>query len=394
MAQTQTAGMEKPTAEAATTAHDEVGAKERERRAAFAACERFLAGHGRLHPRAALEALAREVRDDEEADRYGTGALIEEFEREVASLLGKETAVFMPSGTMAQQIAMRIWSERKRCSTVAFHPQCHLELHEEKGYQFLHGLHARLVGEPHRLLTLADLTAIKEPYAALLLELPQREIGGQLPSWEDLQAQTAAARERGAAVHMDGARLWESGPYYDRPYAEIAALFDSVYVSFYKGIGGLAGSILAGPADFIAEARVWQRRHGGDLVHLYPYVLGARAGLRDRLDRFPRYHARAKSLAAALRTLPGVAILPDPPHTHMMHIYLPGDAERLMDAAAQLAREERVALFGWLSGTTLPGYARAEVALGDAIEALSDEEIRAYFARVLDEARSGVRRDA
>jgi threonine aldolase len=362
-------------------------ATEQERRAAFAACERFLSGHGPVRPRAALEALAQEAGADEEPDMYGRGALIEEFEREVARLLGKEAAVFMPSGTMAQQIALRIWSERRGCPTVAFHPLCHLEIHEEKGYARLHGLHGQLVGEPHRLLTLGALEGIREPLAALLLELPQREIGGQLPSWEDLQAQTAWARERGAAVHMDGARLWESAPFYGRGYAEIAALFDSVYVSFYKGIGALTGAALAGPADFIAEARVWQRRHGGNLIRLYPYVLSARAGLRNRLDRFPHYHERAKAIAAVLRTLPGVAVVPDPPQTHMMHVYTQGERDRLMAAAVHLARDERVSLFGWLAGTELPGYVKFELSVGDASDALSEEEIRTYFARVLEEAR-------
>ena len=150
---------------------------------------------------------------------------------------------------MAQQIALRIWADRQRSPTVAFHPTCHLEIHEQKGYELLHGLHGRLVGERSRLLTLDDLRATPGPLAALLLELPQREIGGQLPSWSDLEAQVAWARERGVAVHMDGARLWESGPFYERSYAEIAALFDSVYVSFYKGIGAIAGAALAGPAD-------------------------------------------------------------------------------------------------------------------------------------------------
>jgi threonine aldolase len=359
----------------------------REQRAIFAACERFLSGHGRTTLRGSLEALLREAGDDDEPDVYGKGALIEDFEREIAQLLGKEAAVFMPSGTMAQQIALRIWSERHNCPTVAFHPLCHLEIHEEKGYARLHGLHGRLVGEPHRLITLRDLEEIKEPIAALLLELPQREIGGQLPSWEELQAQTAWARERRVAAHMDGARLWESAPFYGRGYAEIAALFDSVYVSFYKGIGGLTGSALAGAADFIGEARVWQRRHGGNLVRMHPYVLSARAGLRARLDRFPHYHERAKAIAAVLRTVPGVVVKPDPPQSHMMHVYLPGEPQRLVEAALRLAREERVGLFGWMAATEVPGYGQTELTMGDASDALADDEIREYFARVLAYAR-------
>ena len=162
-----------------------------------------------------------------------------------------------------------------------------------------------------------------------------------LPTWEELQAQTAWARERGAAVHMDGARLWESAPYYGRSYAEISALFDSVYVSFYKGIGAMAGSALAGSAEFIAEARVWQVRHGGRIIHLFPYVLSARTKLRQRLDRFPHYHERAVAIAAVLRAVPGIVVKPDPPQTHMMHVYLHGDPERLTAAALDMAREEQ-----------------------------------------------------
>jgi threonine aldolase len=289
----------------------------------------------------------------------------------------------MPSGTMAQQIALRIWSERKNCSTVAFHPLCHLEVDEEKAYQYLHNLRARLVGLPQQLLTSDDLRTISEPIAALLLELPQRYLGGQLPEWDDLVAQTQWARDRDAALHMDGARLWESSPYYARPYAEIAALFDSVYVSFYKGVGGIAGAALAGPADFIAEARVWLRRHGGNLVHLYPYVLAARLGLRERLDRFPAHHERAKEVAAALQSVPGVVVKPVIPQTHMMHVYLPGDKDRMLAESLAIAREERVSLVRWLSPTELPGYAKFEVAIGEAAFALTDEEITSYFARIV-----------
>jgi threonine aldolase len=358
---------------------------EAERRAIFQCCERFLGWHGQQRPRDVLMQLAAATGAEDFPDHYGEGAVIRDFEHEIAGLLGKEAAVFMPSGTMAQQIALRIWSERKGIRTVAFHPTCHLELHEEKGYQYLHGLHGRLAGDARTLLTLEDLHGVKEPIAALLLELPQREIGGQLPSWEDLNAQVAWARERGAALHMDGARLWESAPFYDRPFDEIAGLFDSVYVSFYKGIGAIAGAALAGPEDFIAEARIWQRRHGGNLIHLYPYVLAARERLRHRLSRFPLYHERAVSLARALDEITGLEITPNPPHTNMMHLYLQGDREKLLEASLAIARDERVALFNWLAPADMPGWWRWELAVGDATDAFSDDEIAAYFRRVLAE---------
>ena len=115
------------------------------------------------------------------------------------------------------------------------------------------------------MITLADLEALPGRLGALLLELPQREIGGRLPEWDELVAQIEWARARGLATHLDGSRIWEAAPYYGRPYAELARLFDTVYVSLYKGLGGIGGSVLAGPAELIAQARVWRRRHGGTL---------------------------------------------------------------------------------------------------------------------------------
>ena len=345
-------------------------------------CERILFGHGLHRPGPVLAELAKEAGDDE-PDRYGEGPAINAFECEIAKLLGKEAAVFLPSGTMAQQIALRIWADRKRTPMVAFHPTCHLELHDQNGYELLHGLHARLVGERTRLLTLEDLHATPGPLASLLLELPQREIGGQLPSWQDLEAQCAWARERGIAVHMDGARLWESAPFYQRSYADIANLFDSVYVSFYKGIGAISGSALAGTADFIAEARIWQRRHGGSIFQLYPFVLSARANLRRRIDNFSRYHARAEAVAQILSSIPGISVKPDPPQTNMMHIYLHASADALIAAAAEIARSEGVALFRRLLPTGVPGVAAFELSIGDAADALTDDEIDVYFRRVM-----------
>src|SRR5438270_8915342 len=83
-------------------------------------CDRFLFGQGPQRPRAVLGELVNEAGPDEEPDRYGEGSLINDFECEIARLLGKDAAVFMPSGTMAQQIALRIWAEKHRTPTVAF----------------------------------------------------------------------------------------------------------------------------------------------------------------------------------------------------------------------------------------------------------------------------------
>ena len=194
---------------------------------------------------------------------------------------------------MAQQAVLRVHAGRRGRSTVVFHPESHLDRHEGRALERLHGLVGRPVGDRHRLLDLADLTAVAEAPAALVLELPQRDLGGQLPAWEELRAQTDWARERGAAVHLDGARLWEASAGYGRPPAEIAALFDTTYVSFYKGIGALAGCCLAGPEDVVAEVREWRGRMGGTLFGLWPGAASALTCLRRRLPLMPDYLARA-----------------------------------------------------------------------------------------------------
>ena len=249
-----------------------------ERRALREGCDHALQDHGLRKAADMLAELATLSADDLTIDEYGDGGAVAILESEVRELLGKPAAVFMPSGTMAQQIALRIHADRTNRRVVAFHPTCHLELHEDKAYQRLHGLVGLTLGNGRELLTLADIEAVREPLAALLIELPQREIGGRLPAWDDLVAQVAHVRERGAAVHLDGARLWESGPFYGRALSEVAALFDSVYVSFYKGLGGLAGSMLLGDDDLIAEARAWRSRHGGTLYQLWPYAAAGLAG--------------------------------------------------------------------------------------------------------------------
>ena len=101
------------------------------------------------------------------------------------------------------------------------------------------------------------------------------------------------------------------------------------------------------------------------------------------MDRFAHYHERAVEVASILRTIPGVAIKPDPPHAHMMHVYLHGNAERMTAAHLDLAREERVAIFRGLRPTDLPDWSMFELTIGDAADGFTDDEIRQYFTRIV-----------
>ena len=345
-------------------------------------CTRFLSGHHGNRSPAGL--LAAAIPPDVATDRYGDGGIVEELEAEVCKVLGKPAAVFMPSGTMAQQIALRIHAERTGRRAVGFHPTCHLELREDKNYQRLHGLVGVTIGDPTALMTLRDLQAVPERLAAVLWELPQREIGGVLPAWDDLRAQVKFVRGTGAAIHMDGARLWESGPFYGKTPAQISALFDTVYVSFYKGLGGITGACLAGPQDVIAEARAWRKRQGGMLFAMWPYAASALAGLRERLPRMPRYYRHALAIAAKLRSTPGIEVIPDPPQTPMMRILLGVDEKAFKAAACRIAREQGIYTFRW-SG---PGQSRStrmvELSVGDATLELKPQEVAQVVGELLE----------
>ncbi len=334
-------------------------------------CTRFLHGHG---PERAADLLAT-IPQDTAVDRYGDGGVVAALENQIATLLGKPAAVFVPSGTMAQQAVMRVHADRRGRPTIVFHPMCHLEQHEGQGYRRLHRLTGRKAGDQNRLLTVADLTSIAEPVAALLIELPQRDIGGQQPSWDELCEHCAWARGAGAAVHLDGARLWESAAGYGRAPGEVASLFDTVYVSFYKGIGALPGCCVAGPEEIIAEVREWRQRMGGTLFGLWPNAASALHCLSVRLPRFPGYLERATAIAAALADVAGVRVVPSPLHTSLMHLLIATTADGFATAARSLASDQGIWTWQRAMTTVDPGVQRVELTVGDATCAMSLAEV-------------------
>ncbi len=352
---------------------------ERDWRDAMWRCERWLDHRRPTSAAAVLQTAAAALPPDARPDRYGEGGFVETFERRMAELFAKPAAALLPSGTMAQQIALRVHCDHGGCNTVAFHPTCHLELHEHSAHAHLHGLKAELIGDRDRLIALEDLEALHAPIGALLIELPQREIGGRLPEWEDLVAQIQWARDRHIATHLDGARIWESAPYYGRSHAEIAGLFDTVYVSLYKALGGFAGSILAGPQDVIAEARVWRHRHGGTLWNLFPFAALAQRGLDELLPQMPRFLEHSRALAGALRQLPGLAIVPDPPQTPLFHIHVRGDVQTVRERAIHIVDERRVWLFDTLTPSVVPHVSRVELSIGEPALEISPEEAAELF---------------
>ena len=348
-------------------------------------CTRFF-GHPPKPLREQFLEMANAVAAGEYADRYGGGDLLETFEREIAAMLGKEAAAFMPSGTMAQQIALRVHCERRKLNTVALHPQSHLVVSENGALSRLQGLQPLPIGDRNALYSVQDLAAVPERVGALLLELPERNFGGALRPWSEVEAIAQWAHEHDAALHLDGARIWESQPFYGMPLAEIARPFDTVYVSFYKILGAVAGAALAGPKEFVDEARAWQWRHGGRLVQQYPMIVSARLGLQRYLPRISEYCARARAVAGILDQFEDVTVTPNPPPTNMMHVYVRGDRKRLRETALQLSKETGVWMPAGWSTTPMPDWAMFELSCGEGSLDIGDDEVRRLFERLFTEA--------
>ncbi|MGW0494775.1 threonine aldolase family protein [Streptomyces sp. NPDC003007] len=371
-------------------ADEDRGARLRERRlAAHRAARRVFARfgfHRTLRERLAVLEEAAGVHDlDELSDLYG-GGVVEALETKVAGLLGTEAAAFFPTGTMAQQVALRCWAGRTGNPTVALHALSHPEVHERNAFSEVGGLRpVRLTSEP-RLPTAAEVRDFEEPFGALMLELPLRDAGFLLPTWEELTAVVEAARERDAVVHFDGARLWESTVHFGRPLEEIAGLADSVYVSFYKSLEAFGGAALAGPRELVEEAKTWRHRYGGMVFQQFPTVLSALVGLERQLPRLPEYVAHARVVAAAMREgfaaagVPWARVHPEAPHTHDFQVWLPYEPDVLAEAAVRAAEETGVVLFGsgWERGG--PGLAFTEVHVrGEGLE-WTAEDVKAAVA--------------
>lgn len=360
------------------------------RRAAQAGVRRALTGRLQVSPADELRSLVDELDRSEvtQWDRYGEAGPVAALEERVAQLLGKPAALMFPSGTMAQQSVLRVWSDRRGSRRIAIPALSHLLTHEEDGPRALNGFEWAPLTTGPTVPTAAHLAGVPGRLGAALLELPLRDGGYLLPTWEELAAFSAAAQERGVPLHLDGARLWESAPGLGHDLVDIAALADTVYVSFYKGLGGLAGAVVAGPEDVVDELRLWRKRHGGTLWTMLPYAVSALRGLREELPRMGEYHQRALELATALQDK-GLRAFPERPHTNAFRVVAQAPAEQVNERVVALMEDRGVALTPpWRDSEDVPGWSWTELTVGPATMGWDvPEAVDALVGTVLDPTR-------
>jgi threonine aldolase len=317
-------------------------------------------------------------------DRYGEHGPVGVLERRLADLLGTPAAAMFPSGVMAQQSMVRVWCDAAGSRRVAIPALSHLLQHESDGPRLLHGFEFELLTDGPTVPQVEHLAAIHGPLGAAVLELPLRDAGYLLPSWDELVAFSQACRDRGVRLHLDGARIWESAPHLGHSPAEVAGLADSVYVSLYKGLGGLSGAVLAGPEDEVAQARVWRSRMGGTLFSLMPFAVAALRGLDRELPRMAEYHERAVLLAQRLSAR-GIRVTPQPPHTNAFRIHVEREVADLDERRVAAMETDHVRLSPPWSASETPGWSWTELVVGPAtMEWDVDEAVDALVRGFVD----------
>jgi threonine aldolase len=278
---------------------------------------------------ALLDELARKVEVHE--DNYLLGGEVERFERHWATLLGKEAAVFMPSGTLANQLALRALAGPKR--RVIVPEMSHVYNDTGDACQTLSGLTLMPLAPGAPTFTRADVEAVLTRTAggrvatevgALLIESPIRRLSGQMFDWEEAMRVTAFARERGIGTHLDGARLFIASAYTGISPAEYAAPFDTVYVSLWKYFNSGIGAILAGPAHVLDGMFHVRRMFGGNLAVGWPAALVARHFMEGFLDRLKTAVRVSEDFYRAIGRHPKVAVERIPNGTNLTRLTLKG----------------------------------------------------------------------
>ena len=354
-----------------------------------AGCARFLSHHRQRSARETLAALARHPLAAQLPDQYGNGGAVGELERQIVALLGKQAGVFFAKGVIAQQCLARVRSEERGSPYIALSPLSHIDYDEANGVEYMHNLRPVRLGR-HAPFVLADLLRVRQRLAAVIVELPLRRAGYLLPPWRELERISAWCRDNEVPLHFDGARLWEAAAGYGRTLRAVAALADSVYVSFYKGVGGLGGCVVAGTRDCIDALEVWRTRQGAALWTAYPYALSAIEGLDRHLPRMPDYVRRARALAARLRREEICQIHPLDPAVNAFQVILAGAVGELKQRNRDFATHEKIWLFNAFFESPFEGRAIAEIVIGDAADDYTDDEACAWlrqFQAMSDQGR-------
>jgi threonine aldolase len=322
--------------------------------------------------------FAAEVGDDV----YGEDPTVNLLEVRVADTLGLEAAIFVPSGTMANQIAVRLHcrpGDELLCEATS-----HAYLWEGGGPAALSGVTTRLIDGMFGVLTVRDLEGklhppddIHSPTSRLVcLENTHNRGGGQVYPIETVREVSAWARQNGLAMHLDGARLWNAVVASGVAAREWCRHFDTVSVCFSKGLGAPVGSALAGPRDLIRQARRVRKLYGGAMRQAGFLAAACLYAIDHHVGRLAEDHANAKLLAAAVADTPGLTLAPPEVETNLVWFEVAPEVGTARQVAGRL-REHGV-LVAALGETVVRACTHLDVSRADCERAT--EVIRRHAA--------------
>ena len=256
-------------------------------------------------------------------DVYREDPTVRRLEEIAAARLGKEAALFVPSGTMGNQIAVKVWTRPGQ--EVILESCSHILDYEMAQMAAFSGVLARALPSENGFLTAPQVEAAIRPpiyYVSttglIALENTHNMQGGTIAPQEEIEAIGALARSRGIRVHLDGARLFNAVVASGRSAADLAAPCDSVMVCLSKGLGAPIGSVLAGPADFIDEALRVRKRLGGGMRQVGVIAAAGIVALDEQVDRLAEDHALARRFAERIARIPGIVADPGRVQTNIV----------------------------------------------------------------------------
>lgn len=273
---------------------------------------------------------------------------VRRLEQRIATMLGKDAALFFPSGTMANQTG--VWLLSRPGTEVLLGTGSHVMMYEAGAAAALCGAQVRPVQGNGLVMDAASLRAAIRPASAYTLsaslvcvENTHNGAGGVITPLAEMKAIREVAREHSLGVHLDGARLWNAHVASGTPLAEFASCADTVMVSFSKGLGCPVGAALAGPAALIRDGWLVRKRFGGGMRQSGFLAAAVLYALDAHMDRLKDDHARARRFAKAVDGVNGMHVVP--PDTNIVMIDLPPGCEA--SVIAEGAAAQGVLISAW-----------------------------------------------
>jgi len=246
-------------------------------------------------------------------DIFGEDPTVNRLQEVVASLLGKEAALFLPSGSMANQVCIKVHTHAG--DEIIAEKDCHVFNYETAGIAFLSAVQVNTIAGHHGVMPLAEIKKAIRPKlyymprtALICLENTHNRAGGTIYPLEQIKAASDLAQNEGIRIHLDGARLWNACVATGISPKEYASYFDSVSVCLSKGLGAPVGSVIAGPKTFVDEARHFRKLFGGGMRQAGILAAAGLYALEHNIQRLAEDHAKASRLAEILSTVSGFSI--------------------------------------------------------------------------------------